>query len=174
MRRVTLWLVATVVVVVLLFSYRTSLHPGNSGKSARPGAERSLAPGVVAGPTNAAAAPTGQAGTGQPAQAGQSVPTSPSTGADTVVNGTVAQTVWGPVQVQVTISAGRITDVIALQVPDQSFRDQQINSYAVPQLRQEVLTAQSAHVDAVSGATVTSDGYIQSLQAALDSAHFGR
>jgi uncharacterized protein with FMN-binding domain len=171
MRRVTLWLVATVVVVVLLFSYRTSL---NSADSVRPGAVRSLAPGVVAGPTNAAAVPAGQAGAGRPAPSGQSVPSSPSTGADTVVNGTVAQTVWGPVQVQVTISAGKISDVIALQVPDQSFRDQEINSYAVPQLRQEVLSAQSAHIDAVSGATVTSDGYVQSLQAALDSAHFGR
>ncbi len=168
MRRITLWLVATVVVVVLLFSYRTSL---NSGNVSRPGAERSLAPGVVAGPANAAAATAGQAGAGRPAQAGGS---SPSSGAETVVNGTVAQTVWGPVQVQVTISAGKISDVIALQVPDQSFRDQQINSYAVPQLRQEVLSAQSAHVDTVSGATVTSDGYVRSLQAALDSVHFGR
>ena len=88
------------------------------------------------------------------------------------MNGTVVQTRWGPVQVQVTIAGGRITDVAALQVPDGNFRDQQINSYAVPRLREEVLSAQSAQIDTVSGATVTSDGYIGSLQAALDAAHF--
>ncbi|WP_203920077.1 FMN-binding protein [Rugosimonospora africana] len=182
MRRITLWLVATVVVVVLLFSYKTSLNPGNS---ARPGAEGSNPPGIVSGPTNA---PTGQAPTGDApllgqAPAGQPVPASPSANPpsanppsaapETVANGTVSQTVWGPVQVQVTIAAGKIADVIALQVPSQSSRDQEINSYAVPRLRQEVLTAQSAHIDAVSGATITSDGYVQSLQAALDAAHFG-
>ena len=52
-------------------------------------------------------------------------------------------------------------------------RDDEINAYAVPQLRSEVLTAQSASIDAVSGATVTSGGYVESLQAALDAAHFG-
>jgi uncharacterized protein with FMN-binding domain len=93
-------------------------------------------------------------------------------GQSTVVNGTVAQTRWGPVQVQVTIKAGRIVEVTALQVPSGNFRDQEINSYAVPQLRQEVLSAQSAQIDTVSGATVTSDGYVESLQAALDAAHF--
>jgi uncharacterized protein with FMN-binding domain len=170
MRRITLWLVATVVVVVLLFSYKTSL---NSTSATRPGAQSSNAPGIVSGPATATAAPTGQA-----APAGQSVQpapsTSPSVATDTVVNGTVAQTVWGPVQVQVTISAGKITDVIALQVPDQTSRDQEINSYAVPRLNQEVLTAQSGHIDAVTGATITSNGYAQSLQAALDTAHFQR
>ena len=89
-----------------------------------------------------------------------------------MVNGTVAQTRWGPVQVQVTIAGGRITDVKTLQQPNGNFRDQEINSYAVPQLREEVLSAQSANIDTVSGATVTSNGYISSLQAALDAAHF--
>ena len=93
-------------------------------------------------------------------------------GSDTVANGTVAQTRWGPVQVQVHIAGGKIVDVVALRVPDGNQRDNEINSYAVPQLRQEVLDAQSAHIDAVSGATVTSDGYRESLQAALDAAHF--
>jgi uncharacterized protein with FMN-binding domain len=91
---------------------------------------------------------------------------------DLVVNGTVAQTRWGPVQVRVRISGGKITDVTTLQVPNGNRRDAEINSYAVPQLRAEVLAAQSAHVDVVTGATVTSDGYLSSLQAALDSAHF--
>jgi uncharacterized protein with FMN-binding domain len=72
----------------------------------------------------------------------------------------------------VTISSGKITDVQALIYPNGNGRDEEINAYALPQLRQQVLTAQSANIDGVSGATVTSDGYRQSLQAALDAAHF--
>ena len=54
--------------------------------------------------------------------------------------------------------------------PNENGRDQEINAYALPVLRQETLDAQSANIDTVSGATVTSDGYIESLQAALDAA----
>jgi uncharacterized protein with FMN-binding domain len=163
-----MWIVATIVVLVLLFSYRTSL----SGAGSRPGAV-ATAPGIVSGPSDAGV-PTGQA-----APAGQTVPATPSpsgspSNRETVVNGTVAKTVWGPVQVQATISGGRITDVIALQVPNGTSMDQEINSYAVPRLRQEVLQAQSARIDAVTGATITSGGYQQSLQAALDNVHFPR
>ncbi|WP_432839110.1 FMN-binding protein [Dactylosporangium sp. CA-092794] len=86
-------------------------------------------------------------------------------------DGSVAQTRWGPVQVRITVDGGRITDVVAVQYPDNNRRDQQINDYALPQLRTEVLQAQGADIDAVSGATVTSDGYKESLQAALDAAH---
>jgi uncharacterized protein with FMN-binding domain len=71
------------------------------------------------------------------------------------------------------IAGGRITDVVALQYPQDNSRDAEINSYALPALHDEVLAAQSAQVDAISGATVTSDGYLGSLQAALDTAHFG-
>jgi major membrane immunogen (membrane-anchored lipoprotein) len=90
------------------------------------------------------------------------------------VNGSVVRTRWGPVQVQVSISGGRITDVRALTYPSGNGHDTALNAYALPQLRQEVLAAQSARIDAVSGATVTSDGYRESLQAALDAAHFNR
>jgi uncharacterized protein with FMN-binding domain len=58
-------------------------------------------------------------------------------------------------------------------VPNGNFRDTEINNYAVPILVQETLTAQSANIDSVSGATVTSDGYRASLQSALDAAHLG-
>jgi uncharacterized protein with FMN-binding domain len=89
-----------------------------------------------------------------------------------VVNGSVAQTRWGPVQVQVSISGDRITDVRALTYPSGNGHNTAINAYALPRLRQEVLDVQSARIDAVSGATVTVDGYRESLQAALDAAHF--
>ena len=96
----------------------------------------------------------------------------PSALADAVVNGAVARTRWGPLQVQVQITSRRIVDVRVLQQPNGNRTDAEINSYALPQLREQVLQAQSANVDGVSGATVTSDGYRQSLQSALDTAHF--
>ncbi|MFL6106000.1 MAG: FMN-binding protein [Marmoricola sp.] len=84
------------------------------------------------------------------------------------MTGTVASTRWGPVQVQLTVASGKITKVSVLQYPSGNGRDQEINSYALPILTQETIDAQSANIDMVSGATVTSDGYLQSLQSALD------
>lgn len=152
MRRVIIWFGSTVVALVLLFSYRTSTSgpTGNTAVATGP-----QAPGVVPDtgtPTNQS---SGAGGNGQ------------------LVNGTLAQTRWGPVQVQVRISGGKIVDVRALIYPNGNGRDYAINSYALPQLRQQVLQAQNARIDGVSGATVTSDGYRESLQAALDAAHFG-
>jgi uncharacterized protein with FMN-binding domain len=86
------------------------------------------------------------------------------------VTGAVAQTRWGPVQVQITVENGRITGVTVPQYPDGNGRDRQINDVALPELVQETLSAQSADIDMVSGATVTSDGYLESLQSALDQA----
>ena len=74
-------------------------------------------------------------------------------------------------QVQVTLTGSKITDVAILQVPQREQRDVEINSYAVPILQQEALQAQSAKIDMVSGATYTSVGYVQSLQSALDKAN---
>ncbi|MFI1991034.1 FMN-binding protein [Actinoplanes sp. NPDC020271] len=152
MRRITLYVMSTVAALVLLFSYRTS-----SGATLPGAGTAAAAPGVV--PDTATAVPS--AGT-------------PSKGhRATTVNGTVAQTRWGPVQVQVTIVGRKITDVRALQHPTGSARDDRINTDALPRLREQVLTAQSARIDGVTGATVTSGGYRRSLQAALDAAHFG-
>ena len=67
---------------------------------------------------------------------------------------------------QLTVAAGKITDVNVLQYPSGNPQDDQINSYALPVLVQETLNAQSAQIDMVSGATVTSVGYTQSLQSA--------
>lgn len=92
-----------------------------------------------------------------------------ATGTKTVTGDTV-QTRWGPVQVKITVTNGKVTDVTAVQYPSDNPRDQEINSYALPQLKSEALAAQSASIDTVSGASYTSDGYRQSLQSALDSA----
>lgn len=115
----------------------------------------------VAGATAPAPSVSSTGGTGASA--------SPGTGARTVTGGEV-QTRWGPVQVEVTVAGGKVTEVTAVEYPTENPRDQQINSYALPRLRTEALAAQSADIDTVSGATYTSDGYQQSLQSALDSA----
>jgi len=87
-------------------------------------------------------------------------------------DGTAVQTRFGTVQVRVTIQGGKITEVTALQLTDAERKSAQISSRAAPVLRSEVLQAQSADVQTVGGATVTSDAYLTSLQAALDAAHF--
>jgi uncharacterized protein with FMN-binding domain len=84
--------------------------------------------------------------------------------------GTAVQDPYGTVQVAVTMKAGRITDVQPVALPLDSGRSQEINTAAAPLLRSEVLRAQSAQVDVISGATYTSEAYAQSLQAALDRA----
>jgi uncharacterized protein with FMN-binding domain len=98
------------------------------------------------------------------------VSTAPAGGGLTV-NGTSADTRYGPVQVSVTIHSNRLVSVNALVYPSEGGRDREISSFALPQLEQEAIAAQSAQIDTVSGATFTSDGYRRSLQSALDAAH---
>ena len=141
MRRIVLWLLGTVTVVVLLFGYRTSL----AGPLATTGATVASSPPPTAGASSTAAS-------------------------SRTVSGPVVQTRWGAVQVEVTVKNGKLSDVSVPQYPNGNPRDQQINAYALPVLVQETLDAQSADIDMVSGATVTSDGYLQSLQGALDQA----
>ncbi|TFB87692.1 FMN-binding protein [Cryobacterium algoricola] len=86
--------------------------------------------------------------------------------------GSTVQTRFGPVQVSVTIANGTITEVTALQLTNDGGRSVAISAQAAPILRSEVLSAQSAKVSNVSGATYTSKGYTTSLQAALDTAGF--
>jgi len=161
MRRITLWLLSTVTVLVLLFSYRTSTM-GISGSSST----AAVAPADTSGGTTAS---TGSAATPAPSSSSSSTTTASSGGG--TYDGSVEQTRWGPVQVRITVANGKITDVEATTYPDGNQRDIEINDRALPILHDEVLAAQSADINTVSGATVTSDGYITSLQAALDAAH---
>jgi len=125
---------------------------------------------------------TGNTGTGSNAGTGTGTGSTTGTGTGTTGSGTASsytgqvtgqaiQIPFGVVQVQVTFQNGKITDVAALQLPADQRHSAEISSYAAPQLRSEVLQAQSAQIDTVSGATYTSMGYIQSLQSALDQAH---
>lgn len=164
MRRIILALMSTVTAVVLLFGYRTSTaHPATA------------APAAVAAGSAGTGGSTGSSTSTTPAapQSSSSSSSSPSasgTSSTKTVTGQTAQTRWGPVQVQITVSAGKVTAVNVLQVPSGNGRDVEINNQAVPVLKQETLQAQNANIDSVSGATVTSDGYITSLQSALNQA----
>lgn len=151
MRRITLWLLSTISVVVLLFSYHTSTDSVSA--SARAGST------VRTGSTTPGSSTT--------AGAGGSSSGSSSNG---TVTGTAVDTRYGPVQVQITVKAGKLTAATAVEYPQTTGRDQEINSYAIPQLNQETVTAGNASIDMVSGATFTSQGYISSLQSALDKA----
>lgn len=179
MRRITLWLLGTVSSLVLLFSYHTSTV-GAAGAGAVASAPRAAASAPAAAPSAAAAPPdptaTAPAPTATaPASAATSAAPAPrktaAAAAARSVTGPPVDTRWGPVQIRITVAGSKITDVQAVVYPDGNMRDQEINAQALPMLREEALTAQSARIDAVSGATVTSDGYISSLQSAIDSAH---
>ena len=156
MKRIVLWFMSTLTVVTLLFGYHTS----TSSES-------------VTGTTSVLAAPTDPGSTTSGTQDGTtSGTTDGSTGSASAVTvtGASADTRWGPVQVQVTVENGTITDVTVVDYPTENGKDRQINARAVPVLVQETLDAQSADIDMVSGATVTSEGYLESLQSALDEA----
>lgn len=146
MLRISTWFLSTVAALVLLVSHRTSSPPGT--------------PTAVVAPATTTASATASA-TSAPAT------TAATTG---TVDGSVVQTEHGAVQVRLHVTDGTITRVDVLQAPSSSARSSQLTASATPALEAAVLAAQSADVDTVSGATATSEGYLQSLQAALDSA----
>jgi uncharacterized protein with FMN-binding domain len=151
MRRIVIALMGTVSGMVLLFSYHTSTNSG------------------------ATAAGRGTGGTPYPdanGDAGTATAPSPTgTSSSGTFDGAAVMTRWGTVQVEITVANGQITRSRAVRYPQGNPRDQEINAYALPQLNREVTQGQSASIDAISGATVTSDGYIRSLQSAIDKAH---
>jgi uncharacterized protein with FMN-binding domain len=152
MRRAVLAFGSTVAGLILLLSFRShTATPASAGVSA--------------------------AGTSSKSSAGAAPSASPSGGATggttaggKVVTGEVVNGPYGPSQVAITLSGGKITKVTVLQHTDDGANSQQIDGNALPKLTAETLTAQSAKIDAVSGASYTSAGYIKSLQSALDKA----
>lgn len=155
--------------LVLLLTFKTpdvtpaaASNGGNTGNTGSVGSGPNV---VTAGNANGGSGSTAAA----TAVAGQTAATNGSPSGQ--FTGSAVDTPFGTVQVQVTISGGKITDVQALQLPTGRGHTQQVSSYAGPQLRSEVLQAQSANVNTISGATYTSNGYIQSVQSALDQAH---
>jgi len=162
MRRIVTAILSTITAVVLIFGYHTSTN--SSAAAASP---------VVQQPAPPSSAPPSRPGkkggssTPSPSPASKPSPLTPST----TYTGGVADTQWGPVQVQITVRDHKITRARAVQYPQGASNDAQINGYALPILDREVVQRQSAAIDTVSGATVTSDGYLRSLQSAIDAAH---
>ena len=126
-------------------------------------------------PSLAAATTSGTAG-GSSSSSSSSVPGEFPTGSEatdlpkdeTAITGQVANTVYGPVQVQLIARDNKIVKVAILRQPTNTIHDIQIGEFAFPRLISETLTAHSAKIDAVSGASYTSVGYIASLQSSLD------
>ena len=155
--RAAVAIVATAIAVVLLFSFKTpaQARPKTpaadvSQASPTPKASPSVTDSSAPTPTPSPTGPTYKDGQ----YTGQDFPNQ-----------------FGDTQVKVTIAAGVITDVQAVQLPFDRPRSAEISQYASPRLHDEVLQAQSAQIDSLSGATYTSDGYAQSVQSALDQAH---
>ena len=173
MRRITTWLLSTISALVLLFSYHTSTSPGAatsivaSGTGTDTGSTSGATPQTGSGSGDSASSGSGS---GASSDSGSSGGSGSSSAAKTY-SGDAVSTRFGNVQVEITVENGRITDSTVLQVPWNDHKDQEINSHAVPILNQEAVDQQSADIDMVSGATYTSQGYIQSLQSAIDQAN---
>ena len=161
MRRIVTAILSTITAVVLIFGYHTST---NSAAAASP---------VVQQPAPPSSAPQSRSRntSGSPTRSPSAASKATTATTAATFTGGVADTQWGPVQVQIAVRDHKITRARALQYPQGASNDAQINGYALPILDREVVQKQSAAIDAVSGATVTSDGYLQSLQSAIDAAH---
>ncbi|MFF7634309.1 FMN-binding protein [Kitasatospora sp. NPDC008050] len=165
MRRTIVTTAATAAGVVLLLSLKP--HGSSSAGSAP----------VISSDTGATVATDQPSGSGTStgptsgASAAASAPASAAAKATTkTVTGSAIDTRYGPVQVRITLTDGKLNKVDVLQYPSDTNRDEEINTYALPQLNQEAVAAGSARIDSVSGATYTSEGYTRSLQSALDQA----
>ena len=156
---------------ILIAGWQSGVHVADTGSTVA-----SAAAGT-AGSTGSSGSSGTSGSTGTSGSSGSSGSSSATgtTGASAKAVGTyagsVVQTRFGSVQVQITVQAGKITEVTALQLTDAERKSVQISNRAAPLLRAEVLKAQSADVQTISGATVTSDAYLNSLQAALDAAN---
>ena len=148
-----------------------SSHPAASKSPAAAGKSSAAASKSPAAAGKGSAAPTTPTTPTTPAApTTQAAPTTPAAPAARTLTGTVANTQYGPMQVQVTLTGQKITNVTVLQRTDAGAESDQIDANAIPKLNSETLAAQSAQISAVSGASYTSQGYIQSLQSALDQA----
>lgn len=186
MTRIVAWLAGTLGALFLLFGYHTSTSATMQALSA-PAITGSTS-GATGGSTSGSASGSSGAGTGGTGASGGAGGSGAATGGSgasgtgtrgsggsssssvQTFTGDTTLTRYGPVQVELTVQDGSISSVSVLQYPNSDGRDQQISSYALPQLIDETVKAQSAQIDMISGASYTSQGYIGSLQSALDQA----
>jgi uncharacterized protein with FMN-binding domain len=161
MRRVILAIVCTAVGLALLLSFKTRGTTGLASSTTIPHDQNGASSSSAGSPS----ASSGSAGT----TGGKSTSSSGGTASKTVA-GDVTPTIYGPIQVTITVKDDKISSVSVPEYPEGTVLDRQINSFALPELIQETVAADSAHIDSVSGATYTSQGYVNSLQSAIDKA----
>jgi uncharacterized protein with FMN-binding domain len=157
MRRAILAIAGTVAGLVALLSFKSHLPSVPSAVAATTGS------GGTSASSSSSSGPTTVPGEFPQGSLAGKIPAG-----ETAVNGKVANTAYGPVQLQLIMRNAKIVKVAILTQPANTIRDIQIGEMAFPRLISETLTAQTAKIDAVSGASYTSAGYIQSLQSALD------
>jgi uncharacterized protein with FMN-binding domain len=162
MKRIALAIAGTVAGLAALLSFKS--HTTLSGRGALPGAS------LPSSTPSASAPSTSGPSRSAPSSSAPSSPPLGTSAATRTIAGQAVQTQYGVVQVQVVVSGNRIKNVSFLQLTAYDPRSEEINSAAAPILLQQTLAAQSSQIDGVSGATYTSEGYVQSLQSALDQA----
>jgi hypothetical protein len=168
MRRVILTIAGTIAGLVALLSFKSQVPTVPSASVSTTGGSSSTGgTGSTGGTSAPSSAPSSSAAT-VPGEFPMGSLAGTLTSGETAISGHVANTVYGPVQIQLVMRNGKIVKVAVLRQPMNTINDIRIGDFAFPKLIGETLTAQTAKVDAVSGASYTSAGYIQSLQSALD------
>lgn len=155
MRRVILTILGTAAGLVALLSFKSH--------------SATLATTPVPAPATSTSG-SGSGGSGSETPIGSGSFGSSSSGTGTIVTGSAASTIYGPVQVQIVVKDGKVSAARAVEYPEETSMDEQINEFAIPTLSREAVSDDSAKIDMVSGATYTSQGYLSSLQSALDRA----
>lgn len=171
MRRITLWALSTLTTLVLLFSYHTSTAGSGTTLAAGTSVQAPAAAGSGSDGSSSTDSGTTSSGSTDSGTTDSGTSDSGSASSTKTYDGDAVQTRWGPVQVRITVQDGKITASEAIVYPNGNHEDEQINSFALPVLGQEAVQQQSADIDMVSGATVTSQGYLSSLQSAIDQAN---
>lgn len=162
MRRALAAIAATAAGLAALLGYKSGPAPNRLAVPAG-----STAPDATGGTTPRPFGNGGQAAGSARSSSSTSAPG--SSGSQQTADGPVVPTRFGDIQVEAVEQGGRLVDVVPLALPYDRRRSAFISQQAAPILRREALAAQNARIDIVSGATYTSEGYAESLQAALDS-----
>ena len=158
MRRVILAVTGTIAGLVALLSFKSHV----------PSVPVAATTGGSGGSSSSSSSSSGGQTTTVPGEFPQGSLAGKLPAGETAVDGEAANTAYGPVQIQLIEQNSKIVKVAVLVQPANTLHDIQIGAFAFPKLISETLTAQSGKIDAVSGASYTSAGYIQSLQSALD------
>jgi uncharacterized protein with FMN-binding domain len=173
MKRSVLVAAGTAVGVTAVVSYHATSPSTDASLAASSPASKNRSAPTALGPSRTSHSAAGATATTSSTTSSSVTTTSPSSTASSssgsrAAVGEAVSFQYGELQVKVTEQAGRITNVSIARFEISDPHSQSIDEYAVPRLRQEVISAQSAHIDGISGASYTSQAYEQSVQSALD------